>query len=447
MRMGELRAGMRRLLPWSWLPVLLVVIFTLLRLLQPRDPEPAPQAAVTGSDDSTDLAFTTLQDTVHAGDTFSGLLLRNSLGMQDITRVLTLNRRLQLFSPRTLRPGQVLTLTRDEYGRLSKMAFEVSAEEIYVFEAKDDDLIAYLQPVDKNVRLRKLEGEIETTFDDAVRKAGGDYRLTLKLADIFAYDVDFFTEVQRGDRFSVLVEERFADDEFLGYGEVLYGHYDGDNARSDAVWFGPHGVSKGGYYDLKGQALRKVFLRSPLNFRRISSFFSKGRFHPILRTWRPHKGVDYAAAQGTPVVAVADGVVRFAGWKGGYGRFIELRHDARTATHYGHLSRFARGISSGARVSQGEVIGFVGATGLATGAHLHYEVVENGVAVNPLALKNLPAEPIAAGLLSEFTSYTRRLQELDSAMLAGQVLESFQPSQLQTAVAQLVSTGSASPVH
>lgn len=149
--------------------------------------------------------------------------------------------------------------------------------------------------------------------------------------------------------------------------------------------------------------------------------------------------VEYAAAEGTPIVAVADGTVEFAGWKGGYGRLIRIQHAGRMETVYGHMSRFARSLSRGCRVSQGEVIGYVGRTGLATGPHLHYEVVTNGVSVNPLSLKNLPAEPIAAAEMTRFRELAGRLEELDHTMLAGQVLESFDRDQLQTALASLLS--------
>jgi len=383
-------------------------------------------------------ATTTVTDQVRRGDTFSGLLVRNHLGLQDVARVLDINRRLSLFSPRSLRPGQELTLTRDDYGRLVRLSYRISAEETYVFESRNDSLVAWQVPVEREVRLRKFEGDIETTFHDAIHRAGGDTRLSAKVADIFAYDVDFLTEVHKGDRFSILVEERFADGQPVGYGEVLYGRYEGSKARTSAVWFASSKApSKGGYYDLKGQALRKVFLKSPLNYRRISSTFNKSRYHPILKRYRPHHGVDYAAAEGTPVVAVADGTIEFAGWKGGYGRMLQVKHAGKRGSLYGHLSRLAKGMTRGARVSQGEVIGYVGKTGLATGPHLHFELHENGRQVNPLTLKNVPAEPIPASQQPEFQAYARGLEELDRLMLAGQVLPEFNPARMQVELASL----------
>jgi murein DD-endopeptidase MepM/ murein hydrolase activator NlpD len=401
----------------------------------PADPAPAVSAETSDSD----AVWETITDTVRRGDSFSGLLLRNRLGLQEITRVLEATRRLRLFSPRSLQPGQVLAMERDEYGALRRLTFTLSPEEVYVYEVRGDSLVAWQQPVAREVRLRKFEGRIDDTVDGAIRDAGGDYRLTLKFADVFAYDVDFLTEVQAGDRFTLLVEERFADGQFLGYGEILYGRYDGQHAAGTAVYYRGAGAPRGGDYDLKGRALKKSFLRAPLNFRRISSLFSTARFHPILKILRPHCGIDYAAATGTPVVAVADGGVAIAGWNGGYGRFVEIRHAGGTTTRYGHLSRIAPGLHAGSHVSQGQVIGYVGSTGLATGPHLHYEMAQNGVPINPLTLRNLPAEPIPPADIEEFTDWSHGLEELERVLLAGQVLEEFDASRLRASLAELQS--------
>ena len=307
--------------------------------------------------------------------------------------------------------------------------------------------MAWLQPVDREMRLRKFEGTIRSSVDEAIHDAGGDTRLTMKFADAFAYDIDFLTEVQKGDRFSLLVEEKFVDGKFLGYGEILYGVYDGRTEDASAVWFRHAAAPRGGFYSPDGKALRKSFLRAPLNYRRISSHYAKSRFHPIRRVYRPHHGVDYAAAVGTPVVAVADGTVGFAGWKGGYGKFVQVRHAGRTETAYGHLSRIAKGVRPGARVSQGEVIGYVGQTGLATGPHLHYEVVQNGVKINPLAIKNVPAEPLSAAAMNDFLAYAEGLQHLEQSLVAGQVIESFEASRLAALLAQVDREAEGPPVR
>jgi murein DD-endopeptidase MepM/ murein hydrolase activator NlpD len=438
-------------LRFAWLVLPLLLLLVILPFLGHHAPAPPPPTDASNATlaDSTefDSNWETITDTVRRGDTFSGLLIRNRLGMQDIARVLETTRRLRLFSPRSLQPGQTISLERDEYGLLRRLTFCLSPEETYVYEVRGDSLVAWQQPVTREVRLRKFEGRIDDTVDDAIRGAGGDYRLTLKFADVFAYDVDFLTEVQPGDRFTLLVEERFADGQFLGYGEILYGRYEGKSADGSAIYYRGAGSPRGGYYDQKGRALKKSFLRAPLNFRRISSYFSNARFHPIKKIFRPHHGVDYAASVGTPVVAVADGGVTFAGWKGGYGRFIEVRHSGGTETRYGHLSRIAPGVRPGGHVSQGQVIGYVGSTGLSTGPHLHYEMVQNGASINPLTLKNLPSEPIPTAEMEQFSSWTHDLEQMEQVLLAGQVIEQFEPSRLQASLAQLQSDAPVLPLR
>lgn len=374
--------------------------------------------------------FFTVRDTVRRGDTFSGVLVRNGLSMQDILRVLECNRDRQLFSPRQLRPGNTLTLQRDDLGSLRQLTISVSPEETFIFDARGSAVEGYCKPVHRETRLRKVAGTVAYSVDHAVREAGGDTRLTLKMAEMFEYDIDFFTDVRTGDTFSILVEERFVDGCFAGYGEVLYGSYEGDRIRSAAVWYSPDGADTGGYYEPGGTAKRKLFLRSPLNYRRISSTFSNSRMHPILKVNRPHHGVDYVAPTGTPVVALGDGVVTFSGSRGGYGNLVEIRHGQDRRTRYGHLSRFGKGVRKGVRVSQGQVIGYVGMTGLATGPHLHFEVLDRGAPINPLTMRNVPAEPIPAKSRPAFDDYVDRLLGLDGLLLAGQVLERFDARRL-----------------
>ncbi len=424
---------LRRRLAWWTLGLGLAVVASFLG--RSSDHNARPEWAEADLAAETEPVYVAASDTVRRGDTFSAVLMRNRVSVQEIGRILEANRRIQYFSPRNLQPGQVVTVTRDEYGRFQKLRMEVSYDEIYVFESRDDSMLAYPEDIDREIRLRKLGGEVHSTFDEALLGAGGDYRLSLKLADLFAYDVDFYTDVHRGDRFEVLVEERYANGRRVGFGEILYGEYVGKEAAAEAVWFKLDGSRKGAHYDMKGQALRKSFLKSPLNYRRISSTFGS-RFHPILKKWRPHHGVDYAAAAGTPVVAVADGSVHSAGWKGGYGKAITLRHAGKSETIYGHLSKFAKDVHSGARVRQGQVIGYVGQTGLATGPHLHYELIQDGKRIDPLKVKNLPAEPIPPADLARFNAWTRQIRDLDESLATGAVLDRFDPRQLPSALAQ-----------
>jgi murein DD-endopeptidase MepM/ murein hydrolase activator NlpD len=178
-----------------------------------------------------------------------------------------------------------------------------------------------------------------------------------------------------------------------------------------------------GYFDGEGKSLRRAFLRSPLNYRRISSFFTEHRFHPILKIFRPHHGVDYAASYGTPIVTIGDGVVEYGGWKGGYGRFVSIRHNSTYTSTYGHLSGFGKGIVRGARVQQGQVIGYVGSSGLATGPHLDFRITRGGSFINPLRLNIPPVDPVPGAEMGTFRGYVQELAEALDSMRASEWME------------------------
>jgi murein DD-endopeptidase MepM/ murein hydrolase activator NlpD len=240
-------------------------------------------------------------------------------------------------------------------------------------------------------RTELVSGEIASSLFAAVTEAGEEDQLALDLAEIFAWDVDFNTELQRGDAFRVAVEKLYLDGRLGRYGRILSAELTrGDRTLRAVRYEGPRGV---GYYAPDGTPLRKAFLRSPLRFSRITSGFTRRRLHPILGRYRPHLGVDYAAPAGTAVSASADGVVVEAGWRGGFGKTVRLRHANGYQTLYGHLSRIRVRVRR--RVAQGDVIGTVGSTGLATGPHLDYRMSRNGSWVNPLTVQLPPAEPLA----------------------------------------------------
>jgi len=236
-----------------------------------------------------------------------------------------------------------------------------------------------------------LKGEVNSTLYESMLKSGETPNLVYRFADIFAWEIDFVTDTRNGDTFYVYFEKTFCDSQFLDYQNMLAARYKGEVGDYFGIYYAdPEGHED--YYNLKGESLRKSLLKSPLRFSYISSYFSKRRYHPILKVWRPHHGLDYVAPKGTPVSAIGDGIVIYKGWKGGYGNLIEIRHKNNFKTRYGHLSKFAKGIYKGKRVKMGELIGYVGATGLATGPHLHFEMHKNGVPINPLKVK-IPRAP------------------------------------------------------
>lgn len=257
----------------------------------------------------------------------------------------------------------------------------------------------------------RLEGVVESSLFGAVEAAGGRPALAVDLAEIFQWDVDFLRDLRRGDRFVVLVDEQRVEGAFYRYGTIFAARFVNDGRSLDAVVF-PDAEGRLGYYGLDGTPLRKMFLRSPLKFSRITSRFSGSRFHPVLKRRMPHYGVDYGAPVGTPVHATADGTVTLAGRNGGAGNMVSLRHPNGYETNYLHLSRFGPGIRKGARVGQGQVVGYVGSTGLSTGPHLDYRVRLNGSWINPLAISSPPVKPLEADLLQRFLGHALAVMDL-----------------------------------
>jgi murein DD-endopeptidase MepM/ murein hydrolase activator NlpD len=247
-----------------------------------------------------------------------------------------------------------------------------------------------------------------------VEALGESPQLVLELVEIFSSDFDFTADTRAGDRFRLLVEKRYAGDQFVDYGQILVAQYLSDGQVLTGVAYEGSG-GRVAYYDPEGRSLKKTFLKSPLEFTRITSGFTYARPHTILGGVRPHLAVDYSAPVGTPVRAVADGTVVLARWNGGNGIQVHLRHHAGYETIYNHLSRLAPGVRAGGRVSQRQVIGFVGSTGLSTGPHLDYRVIKNGRFVNPLSEKFLPGQPLDAAehrrFVKEARALVRRLED------------------------------------
>jgi len=249
-------------------------------------------------------------------------------------------------------------------------------------------------------------GEIRSSLFGATDSAGIPDAIATQLADIFGGDIDFHRDLRKGDRFTLIYEMYYHHGQGIRSGKILTAEFINGGKTYRAIHYQPQvNEGRGSYYSPDGKSLRKAFLRSPLEFSRVTSGFTSARFHPILQQWRAHKGVDYGAPTGTKVRATGDGVVEFAGKQGGYGNVVILRHNGRYSTAYGHLSGFASGLRTGSRVSQGEIIGFVGATGWATGPHLHYEFRIGGEQVNPLAAALPAATPLEGNQLVAFRQY------------------------------------------
>ncbi len=262
------------------------------------------------------------------------------------------------------------------------------------------------QPFERRVETRSVRGTLAGSMEESIRNAGGPAALAYRLADVFQWDLDFAKDLRAGDRFEVLYQEIQLDGQFHEVGTIFAAVYDNHGRLHEAYRYGDAGI----YYDGEGRPMRKMFLRSPLRYSHITSMFTHRRFHPVLHEYRPHWGVDYGAPVGTPVQVTANGAVTFAGWDRGGGKVVKVQHPGGYVTAYLHLSRFASGIRPGARVRQGDIIAYTGATGLASGPHLDYRVKYRDRWIDPLSLKSVRDEPIPASRMAAFHSWRDELR-------------------------------------
>ncbi|MFQ5803196.1 MAG: peptidoglycan DD-metalloendopeptidase family protein [Candidatus Methylomirabilales bacterium] len=307
---------------------------------------------------------------------------------------------------RKIPAGATFQATMDKSGDLHRFLYQASPLEFYEVIPKGTGYRVAKHEVPIQRRVEKIAGKVESSLFESMDALGEKPELTVRFFNIFLWDFDFNSNAQSGDQFRMLVEKEYSGGKSVGYGKILIAQYETRRKTYTGIYFKTH-RGKGDYYTAKGRSVRKTFLRSPLRFTRISSRYSHHRRHPILGGVRPHLAVDYAAPIGTPIWAVADGVVLSAGWKGGNGKTILIQHRLGYRTMYNHLSRFARRIRKGARVRQKQVIGYVGSTGLSTGPHLDYRVIKNGRFVNPLMQKFIPGNPIPKSQRARF----RRLRD------------------------------------
>lgn len=295
---------------------------------------------------------------------------------------------------RRLRPGHLVRFHYAPDGAVDSVQMKVIAwGDVFALRGPGGTFTASARPAPSRTLTSSMSATIDTSLYETLRAAGEEPQLVHQLVDIFQWDIDFF-ELQKGDWFSLVVEKKFAGADVTGYGPVLAARFVHDGTIYEAF---RHETPDGraGYYGRDGRPLRKQFLKAPLKFTRITSGFSKSRFHPMLHYFRPHHGVDYGAPIGTPVMTTADGVVTEVSRSPGEGNFVRIRHTSRIETSYLHLSRFARGLKRGTGVMQGDVIGYVGMTGLATGPHLDYRVRDGNKWLDPLKLKSITSDLIA----------------------------------------------------
>ncbi len=334
------------------------------------------------------LEWVTLE--IQSGDTLGGIFHRRGLRPAEAIKIAGLKGAAILSR---LLPGRKLQLGIQSDGGLGGLRYELGPVDYLLIERDGSSYRVSRGQREVDVRQVQASGLIESSLFKAGADSGLSEALMMQLAEIFAWDIDFSRDLRRGDRFSLIYEEQFSGDEKLADGSILAAEFVHTDATYRAILFED---AQGGptYYTPDGQSLRRTFLRSPVKYSRITSRFSKRRLHPVLKKWRAHKGVDYAGPTGTPVLATAHGRVAQIGNQGGYGKTVVLQHGGAYSTLYAHLSRYPKNLRRGSSVRQGQVIGYIGSTGLATGPHLHYEFRLNGVHRDPLRFKQPPAAPI-----------------------------------------------------
>lgn len=354
---------------------------------------------------------TTLEVSVEKGDTLAAIFTRTGLPPQALQELLRVNKFEKAFQ--RINAGQKIEIEIDQNYTLDAFVTHPDPLTTLTVRRQAGKLVLSTSRRDYETRTGFAEAVINTSLFEAGQAARLSNSLTMAMATIFGWDIDFALDIREGDTFSVLYEQYFVDGVKLRDGEILAAEFVNQGKVFRAV---RHNNQQGRseYFTPSGAPMRKTFLRTPVDFTRISSYFGK-RVHPVLNTLRAHKGVDYAAEHGTPVRAAGDGAVEFRGTKGGYGNTVILKHQRSYTTLYGHMSRFAKGVQPGSRVKQGQTIGYVGSSGLATGPHLHYELRIDGIHRNPLSIKVAQHEPLGKSELSSFAARsTRILAQLDT---------------------------------
>ncbi|HAJ33470.1 MAG TPA: hypothetical protein DCK79_08895 [Candidatus Atribacteria bacterium] len=349
----------------------------------------------------------TIDGNLQAGDTLYESLIREGISAAEI---LSLQEKVKSVVDFNYLPvGSEYSLKYSPEGKVTEFIYKPNPIDIYCIDiptSDSEDLKVTKEEVCTEVV--RLEGKIEYSLYESMLECADSPQLALQIAEIFAWQIDFLTECREGDIFNILVEKQYRGD-FYRWGKVLAAQYEGELLSKHTAILFKDLSGHIDYYDEKGKSLRKAFLRAPLHYKYISSYFSKNRFHPILRIWRPHLAIDYAAPTGTPVSTIGDGTVIYVGWNDGYGNYIKVRHPNNYVSGYGHLSSFAKGLKKGQKVKQGEIIGYVGATGLATGPHLDFSISENGERVNFLKLKLPAASSVDPQYRAQFNEVKNKL--------------------------------------
>lgn len=332
------------------------------------------------------------------GDSASELL-SPYMSANSVQQLLNVTRKLHPLNE--LRTGQPYTLVcSPDGGDMERFEYEINDRKKLIVTKTDEGLVAHVEPIVYDFSLVRVSGTIRSSLFETLASTGESPILAVRIADIFGSEINFIKDLREGDSFSLLIEKRFRENDFKGYGKVLGATFTNQGKTYEAYNFATDDGEA--FFNAKGESLKKTLLKAPLAFTRISSGYSMNRKHPIFKTHKPHQGVDYAAPTGTPVKAVGDGTIEKAGWGNGYGNMVILKHSGGLESMYSHLSGFASGAKRGARVRQGQVIGYVGATGYATGPHLDFRLKQNGKYINPAKVVAPRGDSIPRNRMNDF---------------------------------------------
>ncbi len=340
------------------------------------------------------------EETIQRGITLSDILSAYDFSPADIHKLRQDVK--PVYDLATIRAGNKFRVFTSEEGEVQALEYNIDNGKYLTIQKDQNNYKAKIKEFEYDLKLKMIWGEIEDILIFAVTEQGEKGSLAISLAEIFAWDIDFNMDIRKGDSFKVLFEKKYLDGQFVGYRNVIAAEFTNLGKTFQAFRYTYPDTKISDYFDFAGNSLRKEFLKSPLNFKRISSRFSYSRLHPVRKIYRPHMGVDYAASPGTPVQATADGTVTFAGWNGASGRMVRIKHKKGYETMYLHLREFSPGIRKGKQVKGGQTIGKVGSSGVSTGPHLDYRIKHRGKYINPLSARFDPVDPLRVGFKEDF---------------------------------------------
>ncbi len=354
---------------------------------------------------SAEPEFSEIDGTIQAGETLFDIFKDYGLDIRDLDKLKKAST--DIYRLRELHPDHPYKIVVDKNNQVNSFIYWINDDTMLHISRTGSEYQAEKKAMQYEKRIEHRGGIIQDNLISSMGEGKENLMLALQLSDILAWDIDFTTDIRDGDIFKIVVEGLYLNGVFKKYGDILSAEFVNHSETYHVYRFEQN--REAGYYDDEGKILKRAFLKTPLSFRRISSTFSKNRLHPVLKIYRPHHGLDYEAAAGTPVSSVGSGTVIFSGNEGQYGKLIIVKHPNGWKTYYGHLSRIAKRIGKGVRVEQGQMIGYVGDTGLATGPHLHYEIRINNKPVNPLTLKLPRGKSIPNALMADFMKFKREM--------------------------------------